>query len=71
MNTPPTKLEVLAALNINQARLCEILGLTAGAISQWPDDKPIPMLRWLQLKHELFPEVFAGQGRAAQQREAA
>lgn len=67
MKTAPTKREVLSALNVNQARLCEMLGVTAGAISQWPDDEPIPMLRWLQLKHEIAPDVFAGQGEPQQE----
>lgn len=70
MSTAPTKRQVLAALRENQAGLARRFNVTRAAICHWPDDEPIPMLRWLQLKHELAPEVFSVQGAELQQEAA-
>lgn len=59
MNTIPTKQEVMRALGVRQADLAGMLGITRAAVSHWPDDEPIPELRWLQLKHQVAPSAFA------------
>jgi len=44
-----TKRQVLSALNINQAGLAALLGITRSAVGQWPMDEPIPELQWFRL----------------------
>jgi len=54
----PTKTQILRALKCDQATLARMLNVTRGAVAQWPAGKPIPERRWLQLKHEVAPQVF-------------
>ncbi len=51
-----TKREIIQALG-SQAGIARILGLTRGAVTQWPMDAPIPEYRELQLR-ALYPEKF-------------
>ena len=51
-----TKREIIQALG-SQADISRILGLTRGAVTQWPMDTPIPWARELQLR-ALYPEKF-------------
>ena len=41
-------------------KLADKLGVTRSAISQWPDDAPIPMPRQWQLK-AMHPDIFGDQ----------
>lgn len=42
----------------SQVALARALGITRGAVSQWPAGKPIPEVHALRLKHELRPDIF-------------
>lgn len=65
-----TKPEVRKALGLEtDSQLADLLGVTRSAISQWPDDAPIPMPRQWQLK-AMRPDVFA-ETRPADQQKAA
>ena len=64
-----TKPEVRKALGLEtDSQLADKLGVTRSAISQWPDDAPIPMPRQWQLK-AMHPDIFGdqrhGQAKAA------
>jgi DNA-binding transcriptional regulator YiaG len=50
--------EQAVALYPTQTALARALGITKGAISQWPDGKPIPEVQALKLRYQLHPEVF-------------
>lgn len=64
-----TKPEVRKALGLEtDSQLADKLGVTRSAISQWPDDAPIPMPRQWQLK-AMYPDVF-GDRRPDQQKAA-
>lgn len=53
-----TKDEIKARLGMTaDVELARLFGITDAAVSQWRN-RPIPAARWLQLKHELRPEVF-------------
>lgn len=69
MNTQPmTKVELRKALgDCSDAELARFFKITPAAVSQWPDDQPIPRLRWLEVGH-LRPDLFgpsAASGEAA------
>jgi transcriptional regulator with XRE-family HTH domain len=53
-----TKQEALTLLRINQAQMARIFGVSRAAVSQWPSDAPLPPKRLMQLKYELYPELF-------------
>jgi len=56
-----TKPEVRKALGLEtDSQLADKLGVTRSAISQWPDDAPIPMPRQWQLK-AMHPDIFGDQ----------
>ncbi len=40
--------------------LANALGITVGAVSQWPVDKPIPEAAYLKIRYILKPELFSG-----------
>lgn len=64
-----TKPEVRKALGLEtDSQLADKLGVTRSAISQWPDDAPIPMPRQWQLK-AMHPDIF-GDHRPDQQKAA-
>lgn len=53
-----TKQQIKARLGMSaDVELARLFGITDAAVSQW-GDRPIPSARWLQLKHELRPDVF-------------
>jgi DNA-binding transcriptional regulator YdaS (Cro superfamily) len=53
-----TKDEIKARLGMTaDVELARLFGITDAAVSQWRN-RPIPAARWLQLKHELRPDVF-------------
>lgn len=55
----PTKAEVKRRLGItSDAELARLFGITGAAVHYWPDDEPIRRSRWLELKHELRPDIF-------------
>ena len=61
-----TKTAVRTALGLaTESQLADFLGVTRSAISQWPDDEPIPMQRQWQLR-ALRPDLF----RASKQKAA-
>lgn len=63
MTQPPTKHEVRTALGFDtDADLADLFGISRSAVAQWEKDKPIPELRWLQLR-ELRPGVTAGEAK--------
>lgn len=45
-----TKRIIREALNTNDAGVAKFFGITAGAVSQWADDEPLPELRQLQFR---------------------
>lgn len=46
-----TKLRLMAVLGFEtQTELADYFGISLSAISQWPDDEPIPELRELQAR---------------------
>lgn len=45
-----TKSEAIALFGRNQADLARGLSITRSAVSQWPDDKPIPELQQLRIE---------------------
>lgn len=47
---PMTKTEFRAALgkDSSDADVARFFGISAAAVCQWPDDRPIPELRWLK-----------------------
>jgi len=53
-----TKTQVLTKLNISQAEMARMFGVTRAAVSHWPDDEPLPEVWLMQLKYELHPELF-------------
>lgn len=58
VQTRMTKSQLMAALGFEtQAELAGYFGLTASAISQWVDDKPVPLLRELQARQR-SPDAF-------------
>lgn len=52
-----TKAEAIAAFDGNGAALARALGITASAVSQWPDG-PIGEVHALKLRFVLKPDVF-------------
>lgn len=53
-----TKRTVKAALGLtHDSELAALFDITAAAVNQWPDDRPIPDLRQLQLQ-VAFPSKF-------------
>ncbi len=52
------KATLLKRLRTNRA-IAEILGISVQAVTKWPDDKPIPPARLLQLKDKR-PDLFGG-----------
>ena len=60
-----TKSELLNLLGVKPAELARILKISRSAISQWPDDEPVPERQELRLRYELRPEAFEGPGVAA------
>ncbi len=50
--------EQAIALYESQSALARALGITKGAVSQWPDGKQIPENHALRLRYELKPEEF-------------
>ena len=60
-----TKQQIKSRLGLTtDVELARLFGITDAAVSQW-GDKPIPNARWLQLKHELRPDVFGNDAPAA------
>lgn len=58
MTQPMTKRAVRTALGFEtDAALADLFGISRAAIAQWPEDKPIPVLRQLQLP-QLRPDLF-------------
>jgi hypothetical protein len=56
---PLTKLQFRRALgkDSSDADVARFFGISAAAVCQWPDDRPIPELRWLkaiQKRPDLF-----------------
>lgn len=51
------KNEALAMFS-SQAEMARALGITRSAVSQWPDDRPIPEAQALKLRYQLRPEQF-------------
>lgn len=52
-------------LKVNDAGLAAFFDVTAGAVSQWRDDDPLPELRHTQLmlrRADLFPPAEFGEG---------
>lgn len=41
----------------NKASLADALGISKQAVSKWKDDKPIPELQELKLRHEILPNI--------------
>ena len=41
--------------------LAKALGITQSAVSQWPDNKPIPILQEMKLKYEILPKINTAQ----------
>lgn len=62
-----TKAEVLALLKINQADLARLFRISRQSVCSWPDDKPLPRARALELIHEIHPELFAEQEKSVQE----
>lgn len=67
-----TKHALMQKLGLSQADVARMFGVTRAAVSQWPDDEPIPDVRLMKLKYELHPELFtssdpddSGSGKAA------
>ena len=58
----PERLTKQGAIQLfdNRAQLARALGITRGAVTNWPEDKPIPINRELQLRLYICPEKFEG-----------
>lgn len=53
-----TKRQVREALELSEdAQLARLFGVTRAAVSQWPDDKPLPLARRFQLAL-MRPDLF-------------
>ena len=39
-------------------KLAAALGISKSAVSQWPDDKPVPEKQELRIKYELHPDLY-------------
>lgn len=51
MKMPPTKREVRAVLGFRfDSELAGLFDISRSAVAQWPEDKPIPRERWLELQ---------------------
>jgi transcriptional regulator with XRE-family HTH domain len=55
-----TKAQLLERLGLTQAQLARELGISRAAVAQWKADEPVPERQLLRLRHEIFPERFAG-----------
>jgi hypothetical protein len=56
---PITKTFLRKALSVDtDAALAQFFGISASAVSQWPEDRPIPEIRQLQLEKRR-PDLFA------------
>ena len=64
MKTQITKKQAINLFGSAKA-LYEALGISKQAVSQWPDDKPIPEDKALRIRYELKPEAFDGDNKAA------
>lgn len=53
-----TKTEILRLLNLTQAQLARLLGLSRAAVAQWDADKPIPEKQEMRLRYKLRPDAF-------------
>jgi len=53
-----TKQQILDRLNIRPVQLAAIFNISTSAVAQWSDRKPIPRLRWIELKYKLRPDAF-------------
>lgn len=53
-----TKEQALAAFDWKQADLARALGITSGAITQWPPGQPIPNEQALKLYYQIKPGAF-------------
>jgi hypothetical protein len=63
---PLTKTQLKAALGVkHDAEVAAFFGISASAVSQWPDDEPIPELRQLQAEKKLRESVSFDASRAA------
>jgi transcriptional regulator with XRE-family HTH domain len=50
MSHPPSKRVLRQQLGLDtDADLARYFGISSSAIAQWPDDKPVPKLRWLEV----------------------
>lgn len=58
-----TKLEAMAELGCtNQAQLAEALGVTRGAVCQWPDNGPLPDSVVRRVESLLYRRTRTGSG---------
>lgn len=57
MKTEILKEEAVAMFR-TKAALARALGIERQAISQWPDNKPIPEKQALKIRYQLRPECF-------------
>lgn len=53
-----TKEEAVALFG-SKAELARALGINKASVTEWPDGKPIPERRALQIYYQLKPEAFA------------
>ena len=51
------KRDVLSVFGTQQA-VADALGIGRTAVTNWPDDKPIPERHALRLRYELRPDIF-------------
>lgn len=59
-----TKAQLRERLGLTDSQLADLFGITRSAVSQWPDEEPIPQPRQWQLR-VLRPELFKQQKKAA------
>lgn len=60
MDTTLTKRNTKELIGVTtDVELADFFGITKQAVSRWPDDKPIPRLRFLELKEKLREQAKA------------
>lgn len=50
MSSPPSKQVLREQLGFaSDAELARYFGISTSAVAQWPEDQPVPKLRWLEV----------------------
>lgn len=63
--------ETALALFGGVTQLAKALGITAAAIYQWPNERPIPHQQYLRIRYEIRPEAFTKSGEVKKRYQAA